>query len=256
MSLKTSLILTFLIAKSLSNPLQAQEIAEDTTQKAFYYEQGINCTQFVKQYLSFNENFSSNMPYLITGNIGYKKIGLRYGANYQISSSKNNTSGSSSSNIGGNTISPPSVAEQNSVAIDYRVGIYYRKTYFKRLNLNVGLDYLMSNALVKTKNESTQIGGTSTSLTKSSTKTTTKATGYGFFLALNYTVWKNISLGTEAALYYVSGTSKLEGTSFSSDTPTSVFGTYTYVNQETSGKTTFGDTQIRIPLTLYVYFKF
>lgn len=129
----------------------AQELVKDSTQRSFYYEQGINCTQFVKQYLSFNENFSSNMPYLLTGNIGFKSIGLRYGTNYQISQSDNSSSGTSSSSSGISTVTPPSVNQKQLVTVDYRIGFYYRKNYFKRLNLNVGIDYLISNALVKTR---------------------------------------------------------------------------------------------------------
>jgi hypothetical protein len=249
----------FLLAGSLFTTLitaEAQELPKDSTSRKFYYEQGINCTQFVKQYLSFNDNFTTNMPYLLTGNIGFKKIGIRYGTNYQISNSENNISGSSTTNTGISTNTPPSINETNSIFIDNRIGFYFRKVYFKKLNLNVGLDYLISSAIVKTKNENTQIASTSINLTKSDTKTTTNSTGYGIFLALNYTVWKNISLGTEAALYYVSGTSRQEGSSFSSQTPTSPFGTFTFVEQQASGKTTFGATEIRIPLTLYVYFKF
>jgi hypothetical protein len=256
MSLKTNLILSLAILFATVINLQAQELSKDSTGKKFYYEQGINCTQFVKQYLSFNDNFSSNMPYLLTGNIGYKKIGLRYGTNYQISNSKTSTSGTSSSSSGISTITPPLISESNTVAIDNRIGFYYRKVYFNRLNLNVGVDYLISTTIVKTKNESTTIGGTSTNLTKSNTKNTTNARGYGAFLALNYKVWKNVSVGTEAALYYVNGTTKQEGSSFTSETPLSSFGTYTYLDQSVSGKSTFKETQIRIPLTLYVYFKF
>lgn len=235
--------------------VKAQEAIKDSTQKKFYYEQGINCTQFVKQYLSFNESFSSNMPYLITGNIGFKSIGLRYGTNYQISQSDNSATGTSSSNSGPSTVTPPSVNESNSVSIDNRIGFYYRKSYFKKLNLNVGIDYLLSNALVKTKNENTTVNSFSTNLTKTNTKTSTKSTGYGFVLAVNYKVWKSISIGTEAALYYVAGTSRQEGYSFVSETPSSPFGTYTFVSQDVTGKTTFKETQIRIPLTLYVYVK-
>jgi hypothetical protein len=251
---KTSKFLILIVFFTSVSLLKAQIVTKDSTQKKFYYEQGINCTQFVKQYLSFNETFSSNMPYLLTGNIGFKNIGLRYGTNYQISNSKNNSSGSSSSSSGGSTSSPPLIAESNSITIDNRVGFYYRKIYFNRLIFNFGLDFLISNALVKTKNESTQVQSTSTTLTKSDTKTTTNSMGYGPFLAFNCKVWKNISLGTEAALYYVSGTSKQEGSSFVSET--SPFNPYSFVQQEVQGKTTFKETQIRIPLTLFVYFKF
>jgi hypothetical protein len=251
---KTKKFLILIVFSLTAIVLKAQNTATDTINKKFYYEQGINCTQFVKQYLSFNETFNSNMPYLLTGNIGFKKIGLRYGTNYQISNSKNNSSSSSSSSSGGSTSSPPLIAESNSINIDNRVGFYYRKMYFNRLSLNIGIDFLISNALVKTKNESTQVSGTSTSETKSNTKTTTNSKGYGPFMALNYKVWKNISLGTEAALYYISGTTKQEGSSFSSET--SSFLPYSFVQQEVQGKTTFKETQIRIPLTLFVYFKF
>ena len=243
--------LTFTAINSL-----AQSTAIDSTQRNFYYEQGINCTQFVKQFLSFNENFATNMPYLLTGNIGYKNIGLRYGTNYQISNSKNNTEGSSSSNTGTPTITPPSVDELSSITIYNRLGIYFRKIYFKRLNLNFGLDFLISNSFVKTKTESSQIGISGTTLTKADTKTSTKSMGYGPFMTINYNVWKNISLGTEAALYYLSGSSKIVASSYVSNSPNSPFGTFTYLSQESSGKTAFGGTEIRIPLTLYVYFKF
>ena len=253
---KTMFYFTVALFLTKASSAQSQEVSKDSTSKKFYYEQGINCTQFVKQYLSFNEAFATNMPYLLTGNIGFKKIGLRYGTNYQVSYSKNNTSGSSSSNVNPSTISPPSVDQQNSVVIDNRVGFYYRKTYFKKLNLNIGIDILLSNSLIKTKTENTQVGATSSTLTKSDTKTTSKSSGYGPFIAVNYKVWRNISLGTEAALYYLSGTTTQEGSSYISTTPTSPLGTFVFTNQDASGKTTFGGTEIRIPLTLYVYFKF
>ena len=246
------MILFFISVSSI----KAQTVSPDTTSKKFYYEQGINCTQFVKQYLSFNDNFSSNMPYLLTGNIGFKKIGLRYGTNYQISNNKNNTSGSSSSTSGGITITPPLISESKSIAIDNRIGFYYRKVYFKRLNLNIGLDFLISSSQLKTISESTQVGSNSITLTKSNTKTTSNSMGGGAFLALNYTIWKNISIGTETAIYFINGTSKQEGYSFISETPTSTFGTFSSLDQTVNGKTTFKETQIRIPLTLYVYFKF
>lgn len=255
MKLNTKLFLLYLMCFPMLNT-KAQVVSTDTTGRKFYYEQGINCTQFVKQYLSFNESFSSNMPYLLTGNFGFKSFGLRYGANYQISNSKNTSSGSSNSSFGGSTTVPPSLDQVNSVVVDARLGIYYRKIFFNRLNLNIGLDYLISNADVKTKNESSEISGTFTSTTKSETRSTTKASGYGAFLAVNYRVWRSVSVGTEAALYYVTGSTKEKGSAFNSETPSSPFGTYTFVSQETSGKTTFGDTEIRIPLTLYVYFKF
>jgi hypothetical protein len=234
----------------------AQNLSNDTISKKFYYEQGVNCTQFVKQYFTFNETFNSNMPYLLTGNIGYKKIGLRYGTNYQISNNKNTTDGSSSSSNGPSTINPPTTNELNSVTIDNRIGLYFRKWYFKRLSLNFGLDFLISNSIIKTKSESSQTGGTVITYAKSDSKTTSQSTGYGPFLAVNYKVWKSISIGTETALYYISGTSKQEATSFTSFTPNSPFGIYSYTSQDQSGKTTFGSTEIRIPLVLYLYFKF
>lgn len=256
MKIKTTLFTClFMVGLFISNA-QAQDVAKDSTSKKFYYEQGLNCTQFVKQYLSFNENLSSNMPYLLTGNIGYKNIGLRYGTNYQISNSSNNSEGISSTNTNPAIITPPTVNEQSSVDIDNRIGFYYRKTYFKKLNLNIGLDYLISNSLIKTKTENTQVNSSGSTVSKSDTKTTSKSTGYGPCLAVNYKVWKNISIGTEAALYYFSGTTKQEASSFTATTPNSSFGTYTFISQEESGKTTFGGTEIRIPLTLYVYFKF
>lgn len=253
---KIRLIFSMAYVITIASVAQSQELSKDSTSKKFYYEQGVNCTQFVKQYMSFNETFNSNMPYLLTGNIGFKKIGLRYGTNYQISNSKNNTSGSSSSSNGTPTITPPTTNESNSVIIDNRIGFYFRKWYFKKLSLNFGLDFLISNSLIKTKVESSEVGGSSTIFSKSDTKTTSTSSGYGPFLAVNFKVWKSISIGTETALYYVSGTAKQEASLFSSSTPTSPFGTYTFVTQEQSGKTSFGGTEIRIPLTLYLYFKF
>jgi hypothetical protein len=256
MSIKTNYLLTVSLSILFLNQLQAQEAANDSTKQAFYYEQGINCTQFVKQYLSFNDNFITNMPYLLTGNIGFKKIGLRYGTNYQVSNSKNKTSGSSSTNTSPGSISPPSLDQQNSVVIDNRIGFYYRKYYFKRLSVNIGLDFLLSNSVIRVKTESTQVNSSGSTLSKSDLKTISNSMGYGPCLAVNFKVWKSISLGTEAALYYFSGSSTQEASSYSAFTPSTPFGTYTFVNQEESGKTTFGGTEIRIPLTLFVYFKF
>jgi hypothetical protein len=250
LNFSTTLLVIFIFTN-----IKAQEVVKDTTKHNFYYEQGINCTQFVKQYLTFNESFTSNMPYLITGNIGFKRIGLRYGINYQISESDNNTSGSSSSSSGGSSIAPPTVNQSNSVAFDNRVGFYYRKSYFKRLNLNIGIDYLIGSSVIKTKSENTQTGSIFTTLTKSETRTSTKSSGYGVSLAINYKIWKSISIGTEAALYYISGTSRIEGSSFVSETPIIPFSTYSYLSQEIKGKTTFNDTQIRVPMTLYIYVK-
>ena len=158
--------------------------------------------------------------------------------------------------MGSPIIIPPSVEELSSVAIEIRVGIYYRKMYFKWLNLNFGLDFLISNAFIKTKSESSQTTASGTTLTKSDTKTTTKSMGYGPFMSINYNLWKNISVGTEAALYYVTGSINQTGSSNDSNAPNSPFGTYTYVSQEQTGKTTFSGTEVRIPLTLFVYFKF
>jgi hypothetical protein len=255
MKLKTIFLLVCLVSINLKKT-NAQDISTDTTSKKFYYEQGINCTQFVKQYFSFNETFNSNMPYLITGNLGFKKIGLRYGTNYQISNNKSTTDGSSGSSGGQTTISPPTTNELNSVIIDNRIGIYFRKWYFKRLNLNVGLDFLISNSTIKTRDESSLIGGSVTTYSKTDTKTISQTTGYGPFLTINYRVWKNISIGTETALYYISGTSKQEASSFNSFTPNTPFGTYSFTTQNQSSKATFGSTEIRIPLSLYLYFKF
>lgn len=68
------------------------------------------------------------------------------------------------------------------------------------MNLNFGLDFLISNAFIKTKSVSSQTTASGTTLTKSDTKTTTKSMGYGPFMSINYNLWKNISVGTEAAL--------------------------------------------------------
>jgi hypothetical protein len=193
---------------------EAQTNNADTLKRNFYYEQGLNCTQFVKQYLSFNENSITNMPYLLTGNIGYKMFGLRYGVNYQISGNDQKTSGSASSNTNPFIIVPDQINESNSTFVDARVGAYFRKYYFKRLNLNIGADYLYATEVTKTKVEESEQDGNSVTVTSTETKSTTNSNGFGVFLAVNYRVWKNISIGTESALYYITGNTTTEGSSF------------------------------------------
>lgn len=233
----------------------SQTTDQDSTQKKFYYEQGLNCTQFVKQYLSFNEGLISNMPYLLTGNVGYRKFGFRYGANYQISQTKNTSEGSSTS---GNvtSVSQPTTNENNLMAMDLRAGLYYRKTYFKRLSISYGLDFLIANQEIKTKTQGSVVSGSTTTVTVSETKSNSTGIGYGPAIALNFKVWKNLLLGTEAALYYISGTSSQEGSSNSTST-TNLGGvnTSTFLIQTSKSKGSFGNTELRIPLTLFLYIR-
>lgn len=140
--------------------------------------------------------------------------------------------------------------------MDLRAGLYFRKTYFKRLSISYGLDFLIANQEIRTKTQGSVVSGSTTTVTVSETKSTSTGIGYGPALALNFKVWKNLLIGTEAALYYISGTSTQEGSSNSTST-TNLGGvnSSTFLIQTSKSKGSFGNTELRIPLTLFLYIK-
>ena len=99
----------------------------DYSDKEFFYEQGLNATQFAKQYLSFNSLNANSLPYLFTGNLVYKHVGFRYGFNVV-----NATTNSSADPTGANAIfNSANTDKSKSSTYNTRGGFFTIKDYQK-----------------------------------------------------------------------------------------------------------------------------
>jgi len=263
MSTLKRLNVAMLMATIFTSNLLAQETPSkpengDYTDKTFFYEQGLNCTQFVKQYLSLNATTNTNLPYLFTGNFVYKKIGLRYGFNFN-----NSRASTSQDPTGTNTaFNTPNTTKTLTNVYDARVGVFYYKRLSRRFITNIGVDFLYLNSYIKTSSfNSTSSGTFSSSTTNSDLKTVATGLGCGPFISIQYFIAPRVSIGTESAIYYSMSSSNQSGNSTSTITQTintgSGFFTQTS-STSTTNKNSSKDsgTNLIVPLNLFVYFRF
>jgi hypothetical protein len=248
---------------------KSSEENKDIPEKKFFYEQGINCTQFVKQYLSFNSINISNLPYLFTGNVVYKPFGFRYGFNYIMNNSEDLGETTSLNNP-----TPDNDTKKiTSNLFTGRMGLFYYQRINKKFVVNYGLDFLISKdyTLSQTNNSTYDVNSsgsqttTITTATKSTSKTTVNSTGGGPFIGVQFFFNKNISIGTESSIYIVSSETKQNLTrDFYSQSitsysvwqgiPTSISTTNNSSSQEIKSKQS--NTNINIPLNLFCYIRF
>jgi hypothetical protein len=235
----------------------AQETAkpesEEHADKTFFYEQGLNCTQFVKQYLSFNASSVSNIPYLFTGNLVYKKVGLRYGVNAATSSTN-----SSVDPTGSNAFNTPTTDKLKSHQYDARFGLFYYKRISKKFTANMGADFIYTTGKTsRVQHSSGSNSGFSTFTSDSNSDTKIQSIGYGPFFSVQYFISSKVSLGTESAIYYSTSSSKQSATTSTLNTFNNGFSVQQNFDTSTtnsSDKSTA--TNIFVPLSLFVYFRF
>lgn len=245
---------TLAVFSQTSNAQEAESIIEN---KTFYYEQGINVSQFIKQYASLNSASVANLPYLITGNIGYKRFGLRYGANYVI----DNVS----------TFTPADPFSSNTTSIDekqksstgyFRLGVFHSKNFGKRWRALYGLDYAMTMGTTSSdsKTTSSNNGNFNTFSSETSANSSSKLNlmGGGPFLSVQFFVNKNCSIGTELSYYYMFGDNK-ETTKSSNTTTQSQNGVVISVTNTSSNFTTtekFQNATVFAPTSIFFNFRF
>jgi hypothetical protein len=220
--------------------------------RVFFYEQGINCTQFVKQYLSLTPTTVNNLPYLLVGNMVYGSIGLRYGLNIQnqaINESTTNTSFTS-------PFAPTNRTNTNISATNYRAGVFYHKQIGKRFSTNIGLDFVLEESKTSVKADVSQTSGNTTINTISTATTKRNSIGGGPIMAIQYYFTPKVSIGTETCIY-VTSTVMEQKTDNTVTTTSTGFGGINSVSSNTiEDKTKEGGTNIIIPLSLFFYIRF
>ena len=249
-------IMATLAGALLFTKVYSQDSESIIESKKFYYEQGLNITQFVKQYASLNNSNIGGLPYLITGNVGYKKWGVRYGGNYIIDNNSELTPADP------NSTNTSSIDENTKTQTgNYRLGLFHSKQFGKRWRLLYGIDYVMSTSTTKTsKNNvtsSSSINSSFKSKTESNSNLKSSTMGGGPFLSIQFFINKNFSIGTESSYYYQFG--KITENSNSTNTNTTVqFGTETSTVTVTNFNTTQKSTnaQVFIPSSLFINFRF
>lgn len=245
--------LTLLSLHSKSYSQEAESIFEN---KKVYYEQGLNITQFIKQYASFNNSSVNGLPYLVTGNIGFKKFGIRYGANYIIDNES--------------TVTPSDPTSTNNTSVDeknklnngnFRLGFYHSKNIAKRWRLLYGLDYTMTlRKEVTSRHNVTSNSSSFSSFTSETTSNSTSKTmlmGGGPFLSIQFFINRSFSIGTEASYYYIFGESKDNSNSTTVNTNIS-FGNVDVTSTTSNFNTTqkISNAQTFIPSSLFINFRF
>ena len=246
------LVLFLFILSSLSLNAQYILTAKDSAfaNKRFYYEQGINFSQFAKQYLSFNNStFVSNLPYLLTGNLVYKQIGFRYGINATLNNTS--TKDDNSSTAGAN---PTNTSDTKSSSIDFRSGFFYYKRIAKRLVANAGADFVYSTLSSKIETEqSTSFSPGVSTTTLSKLNINNGSIGFGPFVSVQYFILPKFSIGTESSYYFYKETSSQTG---ESRTETNSFGVVSTTSQSTSTKSNTTRSEIKVPLNIFLYIRF
>jgi hypothetical protein len=263
-----TLFLVFITNLVFSQAEDKKEEPKEYIDKKLFYEQGINCTQFIKQYLSLNTLNTSNLPYLLTGNVVYRNFGLRYGLNYIMNNSENLGKSTSLSNP------LPNDETQKIVSNLFtgRVGLFYYQRVNRKFIVNYGLDFLFSKdyTLNQTNNSTFNVSNsgsqntTITTVTKARSKTLVNSLGGGPFIGIQYFFTKNVSIGTESSIYLIdSETNQTISNDFFSQTlttfnfqggqnNTTIVSTNT--SQDLNSKQT--NTNINIPLNIFLYIRF
>lgn len=249
--MKKSLLFLFVLS-SLTLNAQIALTAKDSVfaDKKFFYEQGISFSQFAKQYISFNNStFTSNLPYLLTGNLVYKHIGFRYGINAM----QNNTSTKDdNSNTAG--VSPTNTNDTKSSSVDFRSGLFYYKRLTKRLVANAGVDFVYSSFKSDIQTVLfTSFSPNAITTSDSKLKVNNNSLGTGPFISIQYFILPKFSIGTESSFYYFMETSSQTGETITTDDFSGVIST---VTQNTSTKSKTTRSEIKVPLTIFLYLRF
>ncbi len=220
--------------------------------RTFFYEQGINCTQFVKQYLSLTPTAVDNLPYLLVGNMVYGSVGLRYGLNVQ-----NKAINESTTNTSLNSPFAPTNRTNTDISLtSYRVGIFYHKRVGKRFSTNVGVDFISEESKTLVKADVSQTSGNTTINTISTATTKRNSIGGGPVMAIQYYFTPKVSIGTETCIY-ITSTVMEQKTDNTTTMISTGFGGMNSVNTNSlEDKTKEGGTNIIIPLSLFFYIRF
>jgi len=240
------------LALSLIIKVQTAVAIKDSTSvdKKFFYEQGFNISQFAKQFVSFNNaTLNSNLPYLLTGNFVYKNFGFRYGLNAISNNSKSNA------NIdGSNSTNQPSSNVTKTSSLDFREGFFYHKQVAKKLVANMGIDLLASNSKSDiTTHDFSSFSQANSTTFDSKVTSTTESYGFGPFISIQYFLLRKLSIGTETSFYYFIENNVQNAKSTTIDTNS--LGT-NIISQTNESKGTAQRTEIKIPLTIFLYVKF
>lgn len=246
------LVLFLFVLSSLSLSAQTAFISKDSSfiDKKFFYEQGISFSQFAKQYISFNNStFTSNLPYLLTGNLVYKQIGFRYGINATLNNTS--TKDDNTSTAGTN---PTNTIDTKNSGLDFRSGFYYYKRITKKLVANAGADFVYStlNSKIETEQFTSFSPGVNTKAI-SKLNINNYSAGFGPFISVQYFILPKFSIGTESSYYFFMETSSQAG---ESSITTDNFGTISIISQSTSTKSNITRSEIKVPLNIFLYIRF
>ncbi len=191
MKLKLSLIVALL---SIGGIVNAQD--EDTSirilpgekHKMIEHQVGINASNFVLTFISFNQGFiGQNNPFLVNYRAIYLTPGLPIkGAGIRMAYGGNNSSSNSESIVNQTTSS------FNSKVNDWRVGVEVQKDFGKRWMGYYGIDYIGGRNM--NFNKTTTTGGGTPFTTETETETFYR--GWGMALGVQFHLNKYMSLGT------------------------------------------------------------
>lgn len=228
------------------------KIKSPKKKRIFFYEQGINCTQFVKQYFSLTPTTINNLPYLLVGNMVYGSVGLRYGLNIQ-----NQAINESSSNTSLLTpVSPSNKINTDINGINYRCGLFYHKQIGKRFSTNLGIDFINEVFKTTVKSDVSQTTGNTTINTISTATTKSTSIGGGPIMAIQYYFTPKVSIGTETCLYITSSEKEQKSENTITMISTGLGGMNSVSTNNIEDKTKEGGTNIIIPLSLFFYIRF
>ena len=122
----------------------------------------------------------------------------------------------------------------------------------------MGVDFLyVLDKFERNLHNSGSSGSNTTFVSDVNTKRSTNIMGFGPFFSVQYFVAPRISLGTESSIYYTMSNQKQSGTNTTTQTfNNGGFSQSTATTTTTKSSDEFTNTDILIPLSLFIYFRF
>lgn len=199
--------------------------AQLSTHAQVKHQLGLNCSQFVKQFITPNSTaFTGNNPYLLTYRMHRSKINYRagFGGNYSFTNEDNQTS--------------QFLQNSDIWSFNSRIGIDFNRSITKRLNFYYGLDftYNQNSSIIKTTSKG---GGfiNNTTVTRKG-----RSMGAAGAFTFEYMIQDKISLFTELNLNFSRGR-----TSEKVDNPD-------FPNSSTENKTRTGNFIVIAPISIFL----
>jgi hypothetical protein len=218
-------------------PLHAQETT-NSDNKLFEHSIGLQVNQLIRQVLNFSNSTSNTNtnPYLINYSIRSLKTnwGLRLGFGYNYNA----------------TTSDDGITKSDNKINDlqFRLGVEKVFELSDRWTAGAGID-----GLLNLNNDKTTSVVVSTDTSTSVTTTTVGSYGFGAMSWIRYNITDNISIGTEASFYYLSGKQKQDITTTQQNTSG---GQTNYFISTSKSSNDIATGTISLPIAFFIAIRF